>query len=735
MYDKKMRLRKKSWWFWTKIIIILGALGLFLGTATAAILVLEISKKLPTTDQIVNRQVAQSTKFYDRTGEVVLYEMGNDRKRTVLTFDRIPQSIKDATIAIEDERFYSEPAFDLRGIMRSVYVNLTRGGIVQGGSTITQQLARKAFLSDEQTFTRKIKELLLAIKISKFYTKDEILGLYLNEIPYGPTIYGIESASHAYFEKSAVDLDVAQAAVLAAIPKAPTFYSPWGSHTKELLNRQQIVLKQMYDQGKISQQVYEQAKNEKIEFAVKSEGIKAPHFVFMVLDQLLEEKDKYTDETIRTGGLKVITTLDWKLQEAAEKAVADGAARNEKLYKGKNAALVAQDPKTGQILALVGSRDYFDKKIDGNFNVAADGLRQPGSTLKPFVYMTAFEKGYTPETVIFDVPTEFSANNPDCPLVVDFKNENTSCFHPENYDHEFHGAVSLKTALPESRNIPAVKTLYLAGLHNVIEKVQTYGLRTLNNPDQYGLSLVLGGGAVKLVDLVEAYSVLAQDGIRHQQNVILEVRDNKNQVLEMYRDQNQQVIDAQYPRMINGILSDPALRAGLFQSNLSLTVIPGYQVALKTGTSNDYRDAWTVGYTPFLVAGIWAGNNDNTPMQRSGGSILAAVPIWNSFMVEAVKHFQPESFTPPEETVSSGKPMLNGQSIINGGSHSILYYVDKNDPNGPAPEHPENDPQFINWETGVSEWTKTNTGQLVESLKKQLETLTQQASPQNQGGN
>ena len=689
------------------------------GVSAATVIVLGIiaiviiAKDLPSGGELTSQKMNQSTKIYDRTGGVLLYEISAGEKRTVVSLAQIPKSLRDATISIEDENFYNEPAFDWRGIARAIFVNITRGGVVQGGSTITQQLARNAFLTIDRTFLRKIKELLLAIKLNENYSKDEILGLYLNQIPYGPTVYGVESASEAYFGKPVNELNLAESAVLAGLPKAPTYYSPWGNHTKELMSRQKLVLKKMYELGKISKKELAEATNYKINFQPRSiGGIKAPHFVMAVQDYLIQ---KYGDDTVSRGGLKVITTLDWNLQDVAEKAVEAGVKRNDELYKGKNAALVAQDAGTGQILALVGSRNYFDKENDGNFNVATQGLRQPGSALKPFAYMTLFEKGYSPDTVLFDVSTEFASNNPSCPAIVDANNTSTDCFHPQDFG-DFSGPTTLRNALAQSINVPAVKVLYLAGMTNVLDTLHNFGITTLNETGRYGLSLVLGGGEIKLINLVGAYSVLANEGVKHQQSMVLEVRDGTGNVLESYQDKKEVVVDAQYPRMINDILSDADARAGLFRASLSLTTFDNYDVALKTGTTNDYRDAWSIGYTPSLVVGVWAGNNDNTPMQSRGGSILAAVPIWHSFMAEALKT-QPEQAFGRPEPVSGSKPMLNGDYLSNQQIHSILFYVDKSDPLGEFPSDPSKDPQFNNWEVSVLGWAKTNLNNFSEYNK------------------
>lgn len=687
-----------------KRIVWLAAVTMAVVFVSAMVFAMIFGSGLPSVTELDSQKMSQSTKIYDRTGQILLYEISSGQKRTVVSLSQIPQSLKDATISIEDENFYKEPAFDWKGIARALYVNISRGGVVQGGSTITQQLARNAFLNIDRTFSRKIKELFLAIRLNEIYSKDEILNLYLNQIPYGPTLYGVEAASEAYFGKSVNELNLAESAVVAAMPKAPSYYSPWGSHTKDLLSRQKVVLNKMYQLGKISKKELDGALKYKINFQPKSVGgIKAPHFVMAVQDYLIQ---KYGDDMVSRGGLKVITTLDWNLQDIAEKTIAAGAKRNEELYHGKNGALVAEDATTGQILAMVGSRDYFEKDNDGNFNVATQGLRQPGSALKPFVYTTLFEKGYSPDSIVFDAPTEFAANNPSCPSIVDYNNTSTECFHPRNFSGTFSGPIALRAALGQSLNIPAVKVFYLADAKDVLANLHAFGITTLNDPSRYGLSLVLGGGEIKLFDMVGAYSVLAQEGVKHQQSMVLEVGNNGN-VLESYQDKKEIVADPQYPRLVNDILSDPEARAPLFHGSVPLTVFPDYDVALKTGTTNDYHDAWAFGYTPSLVVGVWAGNNDNTPMQKYAGSILAALPMWHDFMTEALKTQPKQVFNRPER-VQESKPMLNGNYSSDAQAHSILYYVEKSDPLGPFPADPYKDPQFNNWESSVIEWAKAN---------------------------
>ncbi len=690
------RKNKKSWLFWFLTLSLSGGLAISIGLGLYLIVVY---KTLPSIEEIDARRVPQSTRIYDREHKVILYEVSGDEKRIVVPIEETPESLKNATIAIEDQNFYEGPAFNWRGILRAVWVNFKQGRIAQGGSTITQQLARNAFLTLDQTIARKVKELLLAIRLSRHYTKNQILGLYLNEIPYGPTIYGVGKASSAYFNKDVRDLTIAESAVLAAIPKAPSYYSPWGSHTKELLARQKLVLKKMRELKKISEEEYQSAITQEIIFEPQNTGLKAPHFTMMVQDYLVKT---YGEDLVRTGGLDVTTTLDWKMQQTAEEVVAAGATRNEKLYQGKNAALVAQDPKTGQILALVGSKDYFDIKNEGNFNVAAQGLRQPGSTLKPFVYLTAFGLGYTPSTNIYDVPTEFRVSD-RCPTTPDLNTPNDYCFHPQNFDGDFRGPVAMRQGLAWSMNIPAVKTLYLSGLSNTLKTLKSFGLSTLGDQSRYGLSLVLGGGEVYLTELVGAYSVLAADGVKHNQSLILEVKDSAGAILEQYQDTSSQVFDSNLVRHINNILSDTGLRSGLLQSSLGLTIFPGHELALKTGTTNDYRDAWAMGYTPNLTVGVWAGNNNNAPMQKSGSSILAAIPMWHDFWAKTIDGLEGVNFIRPIPLIRES-PVLNGNFSPDGQIHSILFYINRTDPLGPGPSNPAQDPQFNNWESAVIDW-------------------------------
>ncbi len=688
-------------------------LALLAVVAGSLVMVALVLNNLPSPEQFETRKIAQSTKIYDRTGKVLLYEIHGEEKRTTIPFSEIPSYVKEATISIEDKNFYTNPGFDWRGIARSVLKNIVAGDYVQGGSTITQQLARNAFLSSEKTVIRKIKELIVALELERRYTKDEILNLYLNQIPYGRNAYGIEAAAQTYFNKRASELSLAESAILASLPKATSYYSR-GNNTPKLMQRKDLILEKMREYGYISDSEAQQAKKIKIEFAPQATNLKAPHFVIEVQDYL---NKKYGEVYVQTAGLHVTTTLDWDLQQAAEKAVLNGATRNKDLYGGNNAALMAQDATTGQIIAMVGSKNYFaplepdqctqgkNCKFEGNFNVVTQGLRQPGSAIKPFAYAVAFKKGLTPDTVLFDLETEFDTTGVP-------KNS----YKPGNYSGKFKGPVTIREALSQSLNIPAAKVLYIAGIDNMLGLAKDFGITSLTERSRYGLSLVLGGGEVILKDIVGAYAVFAQEGIKHQQIMILSITDSSGNLIEEYRDTSSKVIDPQYPRLINDILSDVNARAELFLSaSLALTVFPGHEVALKTGTTNDYRDAWTIGYTPDLVVGVWVGNNNNEPMQKDGSSVLAAMPIWSVFMKEALKNRQLASFNKPDPYASQ-KPMFNKEYIVNytvGDQtypqiHNLLYYIDKKDPRGPQPLQPENDSQFKNWEDPVLQWAQQN---------------------------
>lgn len=686
-------------------------LVLFIIGAIAAVSVFAyFAKDLPDPNKLMERTPVQSTKIYDRTGEHLLYEVAGEEKRTLISIKDLPDYVKNAAVAIEDASFYSHHGVDIKGIVRAIWNDIVDRKKSQGGSTITQQLVKNTILTSEKTYSRKIKEIILSLEIERKFSKDEILQMYLNEIPYGSNVYGIEAASQKFFNKSAKDLTVSEAAALAALPQATTFYSPYGSNTDKLEAKRKLIVEKMHSLKFISEKEYKTAADAKPQFASPREAIYAPHFVMYIKEQLVE---KFGETEVERGGLKVYTTLDWDKQQKAEEAIKKGAAENEKKFKAKNAALTAIDPKTGQILAMVGSRDYFDINNDGNVNVAIR-LRQPGSSFKPFAYAKAFEKGFTPETIIFDLETDFNG------------------YAPHNYDSKYLGPITMRTALQMSKNVVSVKTLYLAGVKDTIDLAAKLGISTLNDPNRFGLSLVLGGGEVKLLDIVSAYGVFANEGIKNPTTSILKIEDNKGNIIEEYRNNSEQVLNAQTARLITDVLSDNTARTPAFGSRSKL-YLPDRPAAAKTGTTNDSRDAWTIGYTPSLSAGVWTGNNDNSAMKGAGGS-SAAAPIWYDFMESVLKDTPVENFTKPEPA-KTDKPILNG--IIEDPTiykvdmytgklatdltppsqivektlrriHCILYYADKNNPQGHTPTNPSDDPQFNNWEEPVQKWALEN---------------------------
>lgn len=720
----KSKFLKKA--FVLKVTTLAAAIAIFI----AAILLLWVSSwRIPTLDSFEERRVTQSTKIYDRTGEILLYDVFQNIKRTVIPFEEISPSIKEATLAIEDKDFYVHKGIKITSIIRAVFANITGLGFDQGGSTITQQVVKNSLLTGEKRISRKLKEWVLAPKLEQVLSKDEIFSMYLNEIPFGGSLYGVEEASNAFFGKSARDVTLAEAAYLASLPKAPSFYSPYGRNREALDQRKNLVLAEMLESGYIDQAEHDAAVAQAVEFQPQEEfGIKAPHFVIYVKEEL---EKKYGDKVLEEGGLRIITTLNYDLQKVAEEEALKQALQNKENFNAENIGLVATSPKNGDILAMVGSRNYFDKEIDGNFNITT-AHRQPGSAFKPFAYAQAFIRGYTPETVIFDVKTQFSTT---CTADgVPISGSAADCYTPGNYDSIYRGPVSMRDALAQSINIPAIKTLYLAGMRDTLNLAKSMGIQSLTNINQYGLTLVLGGGEVSLLDLTSAYGVFANEGVKNQPRAILEVRNRNGEVIEKAEDRPIQVLDARVANQISDILSDENARAPAFGYNSPLN-FPGRDVAVKTGTTNDYRDAIIVGYTPDISIGAWAGNNNNTPMERRVAAFIIA-PFWNRVMNEALKQVPDTKFNEPVANNSFElKPIMRGKwqggssvlidrisgklateytpvdaldEILTGGVHSILYWVNKDDPMGPAPRNPESDPQFSLWEPGVQAWALLN---------------------------
>lgn len=680
---------------WVFALAVAAAVGFVFLTGMFAAWAMVVS--IPSIDNFENRKVAQSTKIYDRTGNIVLYDVHGAVRRTTVPLTDISPYIQQATIAIEDAEFYTHNGFRPAAFLRAAYANLSSGSYAQGGSTITQQVVKNTLLTDKKTIWRKIEEIILAMRLERVYSKEQILETYLNEIGYGGTVYGAQEASLYFFGVEAKDVDLAQAAYLAALPQAPTRLSPYGNHRDDLDSRQKLVLQRMVDTGFITEEERARAAAENVQFRARQEaGIKAPHFVFFIREYL---EEKYGADAVENDGLRVVTTLDYELQEKAEAIVRKHALTNEQNFDASNAALVAIDPKTGQVLTMVGSRDYFDSAIDGQVNVAV-AHRQPGSSFKPFVYAAALERGYTPETIVFDLKTQFSvACSP-----TDILKDESPCYSPDNYDGVFAGPLTMRDALAQSKNIPAVKFLYLAGIENALKMARTLGITTLAGADRYGLTLVLGGGEVTLLETVGAYAVFANDGIRNAPTGILRIEDRSGDILESYEEKGEQVIDAQIARQISDILSDNVARTPEFGANSPL-YFPGYNVAAKTGTTNDYRDTWIVGYTPGIAAGAWAGNNDNSPMQKKIAAFIVA-PLWHEFLLEALEKYPSDDFVPPSPDTDDLPPVLRGEWNADParGIHEILYWVNKSSPRGSPPANPFDDAQTAHWEYPVQLW-------------------------------
>ena len=720
-------------------VLIFGFAGLIL--IMAAVLIWLSTLEIPDLSSFEERRVLQSTKIYDRTGEIMLYDLHQDVRRTVVPFDQISPYVKNATVAIEDDQFYSHFGIDVKAIIRAAVANVPEGGPGKGGSSTSQQVIKNSVLQREKTFTRKAKEAILALKLEQLKTKDEILEIYLNESPYGGTIYGIEEASRAFFNTSAKDLTLGEAAYLAAIPQAPTYLSPHGNNKDALDARQKVVLDRMRSNGFITVEEYEAAKSEVVEFESQIvSGIKAPHFVMYVREQLAE---KYGEEALAERGFKVTTTLDYELQEAAEKIVAEKVAINTEKFKASNAGLVATDPKTGDLLVMVGSKDYFSEDVEGNYNIAL-AERQPGSSIKPFVYAAAFKRGYLPTTILYDVRTQFSTSCEPYDLSGD-----PPCYAPNNYNDKFVGPISMRNALAQSLNIPAVKTLYLVGVQNALKLAADMGLTTLNNPDRYGLTLVLGGGEVRLLDMTHAYGVFANKGIKAEPRTILKIEDNQGNIVEETQVKEERILDENVTNMISDILSDNVARAPLWGSN-SKIYFPDRDVAAKSGSTNDYRDAWIMGYAPNIAVGAWCGNNDNGTMQGLSG--LITTPMWREFMDVALAKLPEESFTQPyiptdvkpvlagyypdptatpTSSTTPAVPFADNYNSI----HSILHYVDRNDPQGPPPVNPSSDGQYAYWEYGIQAWKQSVYGALASSsIATSTETVVEEeeeATPRN----
>jgi 1A family penicillin-binding protein len=607
-----------------------------------------ILKDLPNPDKLKTREQIVSTKIYDRNGQL-LYKIFKNENRTLVDLESIPPHLIEATIAIEDKDFYKHAGYSYTGILRALRHTLLQNR-TEGGSTITQQLVKNTLLTKEKTLKRKIKEIILAVLVETHFSKDEILTMYFNEVGYGGAAYGVEEASQMYFGKSVQRLTLAEAALLAGLPAAPTRYSPFGTHPELAKFRQHEVLRRMAEEGYITIEQAENAKTEKLSFAPQKTDIKAPHFVMYVKELLVE---KFGEQLVEQGGLEVITSLDLNIQNLAQKAVAEEVDRLAKLNITNGASLVTI-PATGEVLAMVGSRDFFDFEKDGQVNVTLRP-RQPGSAIKPVNYAVALENGFTAATILSDTPItyQFPGQPP---------------YSPQNYDGTFHGRLTLRDALANSYNVPAVKTLSVFGVEKMIERGEKMGISTWQEKNRYGLSLTLGGGEVKMTDLAVVYGSLANSGLRVDLAPILQVTDYRGKVLMKYACSSTgnykqpkiaqaqaaeeitcnktQVVSPEVAFILTNILSDNNARAPAF-GRYSILNIPNHEVAVKTGTTQNLRDNWTIGYTKDLLVATWVGNNDNSPMSYVASGITGASPIWNTIMRSLLANQPPHRFEPP----------------------------------------------------------------------------------------
>ena len=642
----RFTLTKKSFLFLSTTVIIVGSSLYFYIT---------ILKDLPGPDKLITRDQVVSTKIYDRNYQLLFTVFNGNQNRTLVRLENIPEYVKQATIAIEDKDFYKHPGFSPRGILRALWRNFFSSK-TEGGSTITQQLIKNALLSPEKTWQRKTKEVLLSIQTELIFTKDEILQMYFNEVPYGGTAYGIEEASLTYFGKSIKDVSLAEAAMLAGLPAAPTKYSPFGANPKMAVVRQHQVLEAMVKNGYITNKQAQEAQNQKIVLVPQTTNIKAPHFVMYVKDLLVE---KYGTKMVEQGGLQVITSLDLGIQEMAQVFVSQEVDKLAGMRVSNGAAL-ATNPKTGEVLAMVGSKDYYDLTNDGNVNVTTS-LRQPGSAIKVVTYAVALQNGFTPATVIPDTP-------------ITYKTPGAEPYSPVNYDNRFHGNVTLRTALASSYNVPAVKTLAVFGVNKMIDMGELMGVTSWQDRYRFGLSLTLGGGEVKMTDMTVVYGSLANLGTKVNLKPVLKITDYKGRVLNDFETVPKKVLDSKIAYLLTDILKDNNARTPAFGPT-SLLVIPGHEVAVKTGTTNDKRDNWTIGYTQDFLVAVWVGNNDNTPMSAVASGITGASPIWNNIITSILKNQPAHQFAKPDDLIKVQICTLNGLLTCEGCPSKEEYFL------------------------------------------------------------
>ncbi|MCL5091097.1 MAG: PBP1A family penicillin-binding protein [Patescibacteria group bacterium] len=652
--------------FWAFILVVAGSL-------IVGITLVVLAKDLPQPDRIVRRE-GFATKIYDRNNKLI-YDVYESQKRTPVQLYQVPKTLQQATVAIEDKDFYKHKGFDPKGYLRIVYYVFVKHRL-QGSSTLTQQLVKNVLLTSERSVIRKIKEFVLALEIESKYSKDQILQMYLNEAPYGGTAWGVEEGARTYFGKSVSELSLTESAILAGLPQSPSYYSPDGNYPKAYVARTKDVLRRMREDDYISsdQEKASLSELDQIKFASKSGTLKAPHFV-MYVKKLLE--DKYGEKVVENGGLRVTTSLDLDFQEKVQEIVTSEIAKVEKMHITNGAAVVL-DPQNGEILAMVGSKNYDDPNYDGKYNVIT-AKRQPGSTIKPVTYVTALKKGYTASTMIMDTLTTFPGNveKPE--------------YIPTNYDQKEHGPMQVRFALGNSINIVAVKMLSLVGVKEMLTTAYDMGISTLEptaeNLSRLGLSVTLGGGEVKPLELTSAYSAFANTGLKVEPTAIRKVTDKDGNVLEEFRPiPGKRVLSEGEAYIISNILSDNEARKMTFGEN-SLLKFTDRPVAVKTGTTNDRKDNWTVGWTPQVITTVWVGNNDNTQMTSLVSGVSGAAPIWRKIMLEYLKDKPKEDFVQPSTVITQEVDNVSGYSSHDGLPSRVEYFIQGTQPTAEDPLH------------------------------------------------
>ena len=646
---KKRHLAIKISW------VIRLAVGVIVFSLIAVVIV---AKDIPNPKNMLTLDYPESSQIFDRNGKL-LFEFYSDKRRMSVALSEIPDNLRKATISIEDANFYHHTGFDFKGIVRGLYRTVIEKRL-QGGSTLTQQLVKNALLTPERTWNRKIKEAILTVATEILYSKDQILEMYFNQTPYGGTLWGAQAAAKGIFNKNVKDLDLAEAALIAGLPGSPSKYSPF-AHPEAAKNRQGMVLKRMEELGYITKEQRESAEKEALNYYLSRNNIKAPHFVFYVKDQLV---NKYGEQKVNEGGLKIKTTLDLEVQSYTETAIASEMAKLNKYHVTNGAALIAE-PKTGQIIAMVGSKDYFSTDIDGKYNVVT-ASRQPGSSIKPLNYAVGLETGkVTAASIFIDEPTCFEVQG-----------QRSYC--PTNYGNHYFGIQTLRNSLANSLNIPAVKMIKLNGVETFMASASALGISKFKDPSQYGLSLTLGGGEVMMTDMAVAFGTLATTGIKQPLNSILEVTDRHGKILDQYQYvPGERVLSRETAFIIQQILSDDGARSMVFGRGSMLNIKGHPEVAVKTGTTNDLRDNWTIGYTTDYVALTWVGNNDNSKMSGVVSGISGAAPIWNKIMTELLKDKTVKKPVMPTDVIGMNVCNLTGGAVPEGGCDSHYEYFNK----------------------------------------------------------